>query len=190
MTSEATVFYSDYENVQVVGVTGTSLGRNLTSNLGAAWVKGFEGSIGFAPFDGLTLGATGSVYRTEVTELDVTGGSHQVGDPDAVPKYSVSAWADYDFALTASTVGRLQINYGRKGVSYYRNRSVGPFFYGESAIVDLLGASFGIERAAWRFSVFIDNALDERGYLDPFAVEGSAARPQPRTFGIGVGFTL
>ncbi|MDY6946443.1 MAG: TonB-dependent receptor [Pseudomonadota bacterium] len=191
LNMEATVFYSEYDNVQVVGITGASLGRSLTSNLGAAWVKGLEGSIGFAAVDGLTLGATGSVYRSEVTELDVSGGSHQVGDPlDAVPKYSLSTWADYDFALTASMVGRLQINYGRKGVSYYRNRSVGPFFYGESAVVDLLGASFGIERAAWRFSVFVDNALDERGYLDPFAVEGSAARPQPRTFGVSVGITL
>jgi outer membrane receptor protein involved in Fe transport len=191
LSMEATAFYSDYDNVQVVGITGASLGRSVTSNLGAAWVKGFEGSIGFAPFDGLTLGATGSVYRSEVTQLAVSGGSHQVGDPlDAVPKYSLSTWADYDFALTAGTLGRLQINYGRKGVSYYRNRSVGPFFYGESAVVDLLGASFGIELAAWRFSVFVDNALDERGYLDPFAVEGSAARPQPRTFGVSVGITL
>lgn len=191
LNAEATAFYSDYSNVQVVGITGTSLGQSVTSNLGEAWVKGIEGSASFTPVEGLALGATASVYSTRITALNVGGASHQVGDPlDNVPKYTLSGWAEYEFPLGADTAGAFRVNYGRKGVSYYRNRSVGSFFIGQSDLTDLLDLSLEVRRARWRFVLYGDNILNERGYLDPFAIEGSASRPRPRTVGISAGFTI
>lgn len=188
---EATAFYSDYSNIQVVGVTGTSLGQSVTSNLGEAWVKGLEGTASFYAGNGLEFGTTAAVYETRVTLLNVGSASHQVGDElDDVPEYSLSAWADYSFAMGRDLIGTLQASYGRKGVSYYRNRSVGPFFVSASDVTDLLDLSFEVDRGQWSLQFFVDNALNERGQIDPFGIEGGAARPQPRTFGVGLGLSL
>lgn len=188
---EGTAFYSDYSNIQVVGVTGTSLGQSITSNLGEAWVKGLEGTASFYVGNGLDIGATAAVYETKVTSLNVGSASHQVGDElDDVPDYSLSAWADYSFPIGRDLMGTLQASYGRKGVSYYRNRSVGPFFLSMSDVTDMLDLSFEVDRGQWSVLFFIDNALNERGQIDPFGIEGGAARPQPRTFGVGLGLSL
>ena len=193
LDSELALFYSQYDDYQIIGITDPSVG-NVTSNAGNADVKGIDLSLKYYATEHLELGFAGNYLDTEFTEIKSTSSSHIVGDPlDLVAKYGYSLWADYKFSWSQNIPGFIRIDYSRQGKSHYRNRSldnpsVGLVYHSSSDIIDTLNARLGWERDRWSLELYGLNLLDENGYIGPIVIELAAPRPRPRTIGLNLGF--
>jgi outer membrane receptor protein involved in Fe transport len=193
------LFYSEYDSYQIRGTVINPNSPNpivgVTSNAGNAWVKGVEWAIGLRPSDAWRISFNGNYVDSEFDEINATSSSHSVGDGlDLVPKYTVTVGVERNFAW-GQRPGYVRLDYNQLGRSTFRNRFVNgaafgptPYYFSESDVSNMLNASLNL---GWgdRVSVelFAQNLLDDRGYLDPFSIEGAAARARPRTYGIGFG---
>ncbi|HEY4214136.1 MAG TPA: TonB-dependent receptor [Steroidobacteraceae bacterium] len=161
----------------------------FTSNGQNAELKGVEWDVGWAVTDGLTLTLLGDVTHSKITQVDTTTPqAYFLGDPiNQVPKYSVSAAADYKFHWLASVPGFVQLSFNRKGKSYYSDRANGLIIVTQTVApeVNFLNATVGGEWSGWKWSVFGRNLLDEREIIDA-ASTGWTAQARPRTVGVGV----
>ncbi len=187
--AEIAIFYSDYSNIQVIGLVpvGDTL-VNLTSNIGEAEIKGIEAQLSWYVTDQLTFGFNGNVVDTEVIRIDSSSASHAVGDElDLVPDYNGGLWMDYAFEWSGNMPGFARLDYNRQGRASYRNRDIRPGYLSQSDIIDVLNARVGIVKDEWTVEFFGNNLLNERGFSDPFQIEGNATRVRPRTVGIRVG---
>ncbi len=192
LTSDAAVFYTDYTNYQILGFRLLGgVPTNLTSNAGDAKIKGIEWALSWHPVDDWTLGLSGNYVKSELVRIDATSTSHIVGDPlDAFPKYGYTATAQRDFNWSGRP-GFARLDYNEQGRMTYRNRSIGPWFFGESDIVSLLNFNLGLQWSAnLSLNVFAQNLLNERGFITALHVEELASRPRPRTYGIGFGVSF
>ncbi len=187
LDAELSVFYTDYEGVQIVGINPDPVG-NVTSNAGDAEVKGVEWLLSFHATENFTIGVSGTKTDSEIVKLAIGGSSHAVGDPlDLVPSYSFAFWADYNFYWSGQVPGFARIDYSQQGKSIFRNRSIGAHYLGYSDVINMMNARLGLQRDNWSFEFFAQNLLNEDGFLDALQIERNAAVPRPRTFGIKVG---
>ena len=106
---------------------------------------------------------------------------------DFVPKngFTVSARRDFNWG---NMPGFVRLDYNQQGRETYRNRSFGPWFYGETSIIKMLNFNMGLY---WtrnlRLGVFAQNLLNDRSFTDPYFIEGLAPRSRPRTYGVEFG---
>ncbi len=195
VTADAAVFYSDYVDYQIFGtLPPPSPPLTITSNAGSAKVKGVEWNFGWRPLDRWTFELNGNYLDTRFYEINVLSSAYQVGDPlDLIPKYMVTVSTQRDFSF-ASKPAFARLDYSRQGRSTYRNRNIGgpsPWYYNESDLIDMLGFNLGVQwNSRLSLSLFGQNLLDERGFLDAFSMDRNAPRARPRTFGIGFGVTF
>jgi hypothetical protein len=78
------------------------------------------------------------------------------------------------------------VDYGRRGRESYRNRSIGPWYYNESDIIDLLNCNLGLQWSPrLSLKLFAQNLLNDRGFTAPLSIEDGSARARPRAVGVG-----
>jgi outer membrane receptor protein involved in Fe transport len=71
------------------------------------------------------------------------------------------------------------------------DRSIGPWYYSESDLIDLLNANIGLKLSkGLSLGIFAHNLLDDRGHVDPISILDYAVRARPRTFGVEFGATF
>lgn len=196
---EGALFYGKYDGMlEDVNIASPVDGGILqfTSNSQDAQIKGLELALDWLATDQLTLSVSGNLTDTEITWVApaVTSPTFFEGDPiNAVPKYGVSARADYRFQWSAGMPGYWNVTFNRRGKSYDTNRN----FYGgitlddqqAAPVVNFLNASVGVDWNGWNWDVFGRNLLDEDRPVNA-GITGLLVQYRPRTFGIGVSKTF
>ena len=193
LTLNADVFYSNYTNYQTTGIPPPpALDVDITSNAGSARIDGVEWDITWRPVNEWTLSFSGDYVHSYFykinsipIEIGIPSSPYTVGDPlDFFPKYQFTVSAQHNFSWNEKS-GFVRLDYDAQGRSTYRNRSIGPWYFSESDLINLLNLNTNLQWSdSLSLGLFVQNLLNDRGYLDADAVEASAARPQPRTFGI------
>ncbi len=186
LSAEIALYQSSYEDYQIVGVI-PQLGLNITSNAGEATIQGIDLSLAWRLHEDFELGFNGNYLDTEFDTINATTTSHNVGDPlDLVPRHGFTLWSKLDFIWFDSSEGFARIDYNQQGKSYYRNRSFSDDYVSTSDVVDLMNARIGWVQDQWSVELYAENILDDNGYTAPFVIEKTAARSQPRTFGLSL----
>jgi iron complex outermembrane receptor protein len=189
--TDLAVYYSDYANMQTVGLPPPpALPVDFTVNAGTAHIKGVDFSFAVHATDAVSAGFKGTYTDAKYVKVNVLSADHAVGDPlDYVPQYSASTWGKYAFRW-GEVPGFIRVDYMKQGKSSFRNRTIypPPLLYGSSSsIIDMVNLNVGWQWNNVSLGVFANNLTNERGYLDPLSIEGRAARPRPRTFGVSIG---
>ena len=185
LSAEAAIYYNDWTDVQSLAfapppfnafsfvVNGTKL---------AGW--GADAQLTYRPVPALSLILSGSyndtTYRTTTPE-------HNRGDrADYVPRYTLSASADYRFNLTSALPAFARVDYQLSDgfQVFLRNSQAAPAKADEQS---LLNARAGLTFGSVEVSVFGRNLLNEDGITYPaFGALFVPIRPQPRTVGLAV----
>ncbi len=183
--ADVSLFYSEYKDVQVLGLIPGFLLNAVTSNAGEAEIKGVEWELNWTPTDRLTLGLNGNLTDTELTRIGVTSTSHRVGDPiDYVPEYSYTISAAYAFPMFGNKQAVASIDYNVQDGTPVTNRSAGlvqPVAHSDT--LTFLNASLALRADPWGFELFGQNLLDDRDLLFP-SLFGYTAQARPRTVGL------
>lgn len=187
LSADGDVFLSDYGNYQILGVPPSGLlsGSDLIENAGTARIKGVEGDLSWSPVESWLLTVGGDYLNARFVAIGVLYSSYQVGDPvDEMPRYQVNGSLEKYFKWFGRD-GFARFDYSQRAPETERNRSIGPWFYGASDHLYLLGFGAGVQLSrAVQFGFFVRNLLNDRGYTQGSLIEGSSLRTQPRTFGV------
>jgi iron complex outermembrane recepter protein len=179
----ADVFDSNYTNYVVVGtlpVGGIPL--DIQHNAGSARIKGVEGDFTWRPVDDWTVSFNGEKLSAKFTEINILGSVYHVGEPlDFVPPYSFNGSVERTFHVAGKAAYAL-LNYSEVGRQRYA-ASVG--YLGQSDVIHNLGFH---ARTDWNenlsLGLFVQNLLNDRGYLNSLNLETIADRMRPRTYGL------
>ena len=189
LTIDGAIFLSRYDDYQVVGLVpyqGTFV--NITSNNGAARIKGIEWDAEWRPWGDWTLSVSGDYLDTAFTSINAGQANYDVGDPiDLTARYQYNGSLEKEFSL-AGRRSFARLDYGQQGPETYRLRSIGPWYFSESDVIHMLNFNSGV---AWNenlsVGLFAQNLLNDRGYTSPIINERQAARTRPRTYGVNFG---
>lgn len=189
---DVAVFYSDYEDYQINGIAPPPAPPlSITSNAGNAEIQGIEFSAILNPGGGWQLSLSGDYLDTEFVEIKSTNSSYAEGDRlDLFPKYRFSAAVRKDFTVGGRD-GSTRLDYSEQGRMSFRNRRSGPWYFSESDVINTLNFNTSLQWSDYlSFGIFAQNLLNDRGYLDPFSIEQTAARSRPRSYGVQFGVTF
>lgn len=192
LAAELAIFHSDYADYQIAGIIPPPAPPfGILSNAGKARIRGIEWALTWRPMDRWSLTFNGNYVDSKFLEIKAASSTYDAGDSlDYFPKYSFTVSAVRDFSWNGKK-GFARVDYNKHGSATYRNRSIGPWYYSESGVIDMLNANVLLwwnDRLS--LSVFAQNLLNERGFTAPNSIEEFAARTRPRTFGVGVGMTF
>ena len=185
------VFWSDYKNYQTFGITDASNGENFIADVGSARIKGLEWDLTYRPFNDWRFDVRGDYVNARFTAINATSSNYAVGDPlDLVPRYQLSTSAQYDYLLLGKAAST-RLDYSRQGPETSRNRSIGPWYYGESDVINRLNFNSTLSWSdALQVGFFVQNLLNDQGFANPYAYIYSGVRPRPRTYGVNFSVSL
>jgi len=187
LSADAAVFYSDYKDYQIVGLLPPPAPQTvaITGNAGDAWIRGVEGSITWHPVKEWTLSFNGDYLGTRFYKIDANSAAQNVGDSlNLIPKYQYTVSIQQDFTWLGRN-GFARLDYNEQGREIYRNRAIGPWFYGESDLIHMLNFNTSLQwNEQLSMGVFAQNLTNDRKLTDPTNIQGTATRPRPRTVGI------
>jgi outer membrane receptor protein involved in Fe transport len=191
VTIDTAVFLSNYSNFQTYGVPNTTNGVYSISDVGKARIKGIEWDLAWVPSARWRLDVRGDYLDGRFTEINATQTAYEVGDTlDTVPRYQFTVSGQHDFSWLHKP-GFIRLDYSQQGPETSRNRSVGPWYYGESDIIHLLNLNTSLMlNNNLRLGVFAQNLLNDQGFANPFSYFAAGVRPRPRTVGVDFGVTF
>lgn len=192
LSANLSLFFSQYEDIQVIGIRPEVSVVSFTSNAGDAEVKGAELELHWRPVEHLSLGLNGSLIDTRYTRILTTpeSSAQLPGDKiDLVPEYSYAVSATRTFALPGQDNKlALSVDYAVHDGSTETNRAAGLLQpIAESNTLNFLNAALRVQRSAWTFELFAQNLLDERDILMP-ANFGLISQARPRTYGVRLNY--
>lgn len=184
LSLDADIFFSDYKNYVTLGYTVTNP-ADIYRNSGVAHIKGVEAKLGWQVSPAWTISLDGDYTSARFAQINLLNADYMVGDPlDAVPRYQATASARRVF-FWKNRQSYFRIDYTQRAPESYRLLSIGPWYYSQSDYVYLLDLTIGTK---WNenlgFDVFVRNILNDRAYVDPYVIEDTASRTQPRNVGI------
>jgi outer membrane receptor protein involved in Fe transport len=191
LTADASVFWSKYTDYQTFGISDASTGENFIADVGSARIKGIEWDLSYRPVKQLRFDVRGDYLNARFTAINAESTNYAVGDPlDLVPRYQITASAQYDYSWRAKA-GYARVDYSQQGPETSRNRSIGPWYYGESDVIHTLNFNTGL---TWsenlQVGFFAQNLLNETGFANPYNYIYAGVRPRPRTFGVNFSVSL
>lgn len=168
-------FINEYNQMQVVGVTGGSVATTLVMNAGSAQVMGleFEGevepidnllfnlSLGYLDFQYQSLGAAAYDPLTNPSGI-------MKGDvPPDVPTFKINLGAQYtfDFDRAGTLTPRLDWTYQTR--VYYDVQNTPAASQAGYGLLNL-HLTYGTPDGKWNASLQVDNATDKQYYLTKF----------------------
>lgn len=192
---DGALFFGQYDGLlEDINVSSPVDGGILqyTSNSQDAEVRGAELTVDWLATDRLTLSIAGTLTDTEISWISPAAAdpAYFIGDPiNSVPKYQLSASANYKFDWAASLPGYWNLTYNRRGKSYDTNRTrYGGITLDDQNIstdVNFLNTRLGLDWNGWEWSLFGQNLTNEDRPVNA-GVTGILIQYRPRTFGIGV----
>lgn len=180
---DLSVFHIDWKDMQSY-VPGSAIA--YIGNSGGATSQGVELATVYSPVPGLMLGLNGA-YTDSSLDQDVPSLNARAGDEmPFIAKWSGSATANYEFALTSRLSARLGAGYRYTGSRFADFESApGGLPLKAAGMLDLNASLFNDR---WELRLYARNLTDERsisgGSLRGTAFIGSVN--QPRTIGIGL----
>ncbi len=191
VTFDTSVFWSNYTDYQTFGITNASTGENFIADVGSARIKGIEWDLTYRPFKQWRFDVRGDYLNARFTAINAESSNYAVGDPlDLVPRYQFSAAAQYDYSWRGKS-GFVRLDYSQQGPETSRNRSIGPWYYGESDIIHTLNFNTTL---TWsdnlQVGFFAQNLTNEQGFANPYNYIYTGVRPRPRTFGVDFNVAL
>ncbi|GGE01794.1 TonB-dependent receptor [Polymorphobacter glacialis] len=215
ITFNAAVFYSDIRNLQTTLDAGSCSSR-IVFNVPKAHSFGVEFELTGRPVEGLIVGVSGSVLQAEFDSTvrdgngNVIGGIRDGNRLPTVPKFQISANANYSFPISDTSNVVLNASYQHVGDRYTQPGDQEPpasFFvsglpFGGATgnevrsitlllpAYDLVNISAGLEfGGGYSLTAYVNNLFDENALLSLDRERGGRARigyatNQPRTFGV------
>jgi iron complex outermembrane recepter protein len=188
LSADTALFYSKYTHYQIFGLVTQPQILFITSNAGDAHVKGVEWDLSWVPIDDWRISLNGDYLQTEFTRTVATGTEYNVGDPiNLIPKYQATLSVQRDFRWNEHP-GFARLDYSREGRETFQDVALGPYYRDESDIINMLSFNSGINWSEnLRLGLFVQNLLNDRGYMTAAHILASAERARPRTFGVEFG---
>lgn len=200
LSYDVAIYYMDWQDIQQ-SLTITS---PVTGIPGAALVNGDSASglgvdlgLAVSPTDGLTLGVNFSWNDLTLDKPVIaasSGGDFVLAEAgeriQLSPEYTVSASAEYTFALGGGYDGRFAVSANYMSEQVDRSSLLGfPLSAtGDEILVGRIGLTIDAPRRNWSATLFANNVTNEDGavYRSAFtAFTGDlVARPRPRTIGV------
>jgi iron complex outermembrane receptor protein len=152
---ELALFRIDWDDIQLAAIVG---GFYSYTNGGAASSTGAEWNVDFVPIRGLTLNLNGAYTDAQLEDDAPPSANAVAGDPlPYIPKWSASARADYEWAVTDSLNGFAGASWRYTGArqSDFSEDTHLP----ANSVWDL---RLGIESERWTVTLFAKNVGDER----------------------------
>jgi iron complex outermembrane recepter protein len=183
---DAAVFYIDWRDIQVVGITPD--GINYNTNGGTAVSQGVELSGAAIPLEGLRLDANLAFTDAKLT-ADIPSLGGLSGDRLPLsPRWSAAAGASYDRPIVDGWTGHAaaRVRYVGDRYSEVESSPTSTLLKAYTATDLQLGASSD----RWTVSLFARNIFDRRGYLSTLSDRVGANLGvdilQPRTVGLSL----
>ncbi len=187
LSLDASLYYIDWQHIQI-GVETEKQAWGYTTNGSRAKSEGVELSAAVMPLKGLRIAAWDVINNAVLTEPFPANSTAHGAIGDRLPegsRHSGNFSVEQNFPVSNSAIASI----GGK-VSYIGAR-LGAFT--ASGVRDEYGAytktdfSAGLKYSSWMISLFLNNALDERGVIgkNPFTLD-SLIYIQPRTVGVSL----
>jgi iron complex outermembrane receptor protein len=165
----AAAFYTRIRDRQVYTLDIINSAQTLSNPIPRARVHGFEMDVTALPLPRLETGASLGLTRSRIQSYDtsVFAGLPVAGDFTGnklpqTPEYSYAMYAQYQVPLRSGLSLTPRIEWQGSG---------GDFFWeidnrNERAPLDFVNLRLTAQRAAWRVTAFVENALDEQYVLE------------------------
>jgi len=178
LTVNATAFYTDWDNMQILGVPDNpALG--FTTNAGAAHTQGVELETQLQPTD--NLGITFAASFTEA-ELDEAAQGAPAGAPlPNVPEWALASAIQYSRPLTNDMDGFLRLDWQYKSST---NGDVQRDPANDVPSYTIVNARIGVERGRWATYLFVENLTDDLAIT--WAASSGQYVGRPRTIGLNL----
>ncbi len=178
VTVNADAFYIDWDNIQQQ-INLPSCGASITQNFGAAESYGTEFEIRALVTPELTLGLSGDVTRTVITQSP-NSQTAQVGqDVLNVPKYTFVFSADYDFPINDRMDAFIRGDYDLVGSSKGAFSQTDPAYNEPS--YGVLNGSLGMTTGPYEVSLYAKNLTNNQKIIQRpsinFVSEAYTLRP-------------
>ena len=186
---DAAVFDVEWDKIQV---TAQASGVGYLANGGTARSKGLEFSTLYAPMAGVRLGFNGAYTDAILTESIPSLGGLDGDRLPSIPKWALSATADWSFPAWSGWTGRVG-----GGVRYVGDTFSGvehnPSTYPQDSYT-VADFNADVSNDRWTVRLYIKNLTDKRVYTSlaslPNAATGEVLKIngvplQPRLIGIG-----
>jgi len=186
---DAAVFDVEWDKIQV---SANANGLAYLANGGTARSSGIEFSTLYTPVAGLRLGLNGAYTDAKLTEAVPSLGGLDGDRLPSVPKWAMSATADWSFPAWADWTARVGGGVRFVGDTF-SGVEHGPSTYPQDSYT-LLDLNADVSNDRWTVRLFIKNLTDERVFTNlsalPSALTGEVMQVkgvplQPRTIGIG-----
>jgi outer membrane receptor protein involved in Fe transport len=186
---DAAVFDVEWDKIQV---SANANGLAYLANGGTARSSGIEFSTLYAPVAGLRLGLNGAYTDAILTEAVPSLGGLDGDRLPSVPKWAMSATADWSFPVWADWTGRVGGGVRYVGDTFSGVEHSASTYPQDSYTVADFNADVSNDR--WTVRLFIKNLTDKRVYTNlaglPNAATGEIMKVNgvplaPRTIGIG-----
>ncbi len=188
VSADTALFYSDYTNYQIIANTQDAQNEFFFRNAGNADIKGIEWSFAWRLSAPWAVSLNGNYIDSKFYQINGLLSTHHVGDAlDLIPKYGVTASVERVFDWNGHA-GTARLDYSQQGRSTYTlGDFAGPWHVGKSDIINMLNLDASLQWSEnFALGFFAQNLLNDRGMLDPFGIEGGAARSRPRTYGVKI----
>jgi len=174
--SRVAVYRIDWSNIQQSSVLNNICSETVTTNSGAAVIKGAEFELDAALLEHLTVNLAAGYEDAKITETE-PGSLTVVGQPlNQVPSWTGSATAQYSVPFgERSAFLRGVWTYTGSRVSY-NNTQTGIELGG----YNLLNLRVGVDQGPWEFALFANNVFDVRGNLGDESPESGQLPGRPR----------
>lgn len=191
LTVDVSLFWSNYSNYQTFGITNAATGENFIADVGSARIKGVEWDFTYRPLKQWRFDVRGDYLNARFTAINAVSSNYAVGDPlDLVPRYQITTSAQYDYLLRGKS-GFVRLDYSQQGPETSRNRSIGPWYNGESDIIRMLNLNTTlVVSESLQVGFFAQNLINDQGFANPLSYIDSGVRPRPRTFGVNFSVSL
>jgi iron complex outermembrane receptor protein len=167
LTANLSVFYYDYQNLQVYTLVVdplTSLTLQNFTNASNAKIEGAELELTSQPIDGLTLRLAPSVLKATYENFTSQGDDYSGNRLPNAPRLSLTGSARYEWSIFGG-LARTQVNVSYRSKVFYDTRNVERLSDGERTYVDLLAgwapASSGMEFGLWARNVFGETNISD-----------------------------
>jgi iron complex outermembrane receptor protein len=182
MTVNAAAFYVDWKDIQTLKRM-PMCGFYFTENAGALESKGFELEVTAVPVTGLTL-TVATTYTDATLSQDVPNLLAAKGDRTPyVPKWAVSAAAEYVHPITDTLDGYVRFDLQHVGLRY---TEFNPALGIAMPSYEIANVHFGIDAESWAIAMFVKNIWDKRALTNAdFASDVlTYTIERPRTIGV------
>jgi outer membrane receptor protein involved in Fe transport len=197
--ADAALYWIDWNDIQVQA-NRVSDSVQFATNIGGATSKGLEVSVLAVPFDGWTVGLTGSWNHAEVDDLSTQEAAISgavMGARLAGPEFSGSLRVNYEWQPTAGVVGNASLAVSHVGSfpNAFPNTPGRPLIplptYDDTDEYTFVNGNLAFAFDQFTVAGYVENLFDDDSvnYIHPEAfIDGRYGRVKPRTVGIRIGY--